>query len=43
MRIDEKVITGMFRYHDDIIFTESDFVISPNNSLYVVMKEAVGR
>lgn len=43
MRIDEKVITGMFRYHDDIIFTESDFVISPNNSLYVVIKETSGR
>lgn len=43
MRIDEKVITGMFRYHDDITFTESDFVISPNNSLYVVIKETVGR
>ena len=33
----------MFRYHDDIIFTESDFVISPNNSLYVVIKETSGR
>lgn len=43
MRIDEKIITGMFRYHDDIIFTESDFVISPNNSLYVVIKETSGR
>ena len=43
MRISEKIITGMFRYHDDIIFTENDFVISPSNFLYVVVQETQGR
>jgi hypothetical protein len=43
MRINEKVITGMFKYHDDILFTENDFVVSPNNFLYVVIQETQGR
>jgi hypothetical protein len=43
MRVNEKIITGMFKYHDDIVFTEDDFVISPNNFLYVVIQETQGR
>lgn len=43
MRINEKIITGMFKYHDDILFTENDFVVSPNNFLYVVIQETQGR
>lgn len=43
MRISEKIITGMFKYHDDIIFTENDFVVSPSNFLYVVIQETQGR
>lgn len=43
MRINEKIITGMYKYHDDILFTENDFVVSPNNFLYVVIQETQGR
>jgi len=43
MRVNEKIITGMFKYHDDLVFTENDFVISPNNFLYVVIQETQGR
>lgn len=43
MRVNEKIITGMFKYHDDILFTENDFVVSPNNFLYVVIQETQGR
>lgn len=43
MKISEKIITGMFKYHDDILFTKDDFVISPNNFLYIVLKEVQGK
>lgn len=43
MKIEERIITGIFVYSDDITYTENDFVVSPKNFLYVVKKEVTGR
>ena len=43
MKINEKIITGMYYYDPDLTYTTGDFVISPNNYLYVVSKEVCGK